>query len=273
VSDLRARQAALRVPYRKRFDRRAKRRRETECHAKYVGAADTDDLSRWLMAWIWHNPQAKDQIGAVIECARRMGRTGFTAADAEVVIEEASCIRRHLSADNLACFLGVTYEVRQKLGLTTIGSINVRKRARIELRKRRDRLAKERRRRERGARPQSQSLSRTRPWETLKMSRRQWYRNRKLQLGTTSSTADSISSDDKTVPPESSQGRSRPKEGFPLGSVSPTFGIELARASAHIASDEPISKVEKNLARFQEFDLGVFETLPVEVRMASLCLN
>ena len=60
-----------------------------------------------------------------MECARRIGRNGFTAAEAAIVTEEAREMRPHLSADNLACFLGVTYAVRQRLGLTTIGSINV----------------------------------------------------------------------------------------------------------------------------------------------------
>jgi hypothetical protein len=106
-----------------------------------------------------------------MECARRMGRKGFTPAEAEAVLEEASSTRRQLSADNLARFLGVTYAMRQKLGLTTIGSVNVGRKARRELRKHRDRLAKERLRRERGARPQSQSLSRTMPWKQLGMSR------------------------------------------------------------------------------------------------------
>jgi hypothetical protein len=164
--------------------------------------------------------------------------------------------------------------VRQWLGLTTIGSINVGKRARKELRKRKDRLAKERRRRERGARPQNQSLSRTQPWEALNMSRRQWYRNRKQQSGTTSSTAVFLSSDEKTVPPESPQGRGRPKEELlPVSSVSPTFGIVLAHDSGRIASDEPVSKIEKNSAHSRDFDFAVFANLPVELRIASLCLN
>jgi hypothetical protein len=41
---------------RKYFDRTTLRRREIERHAIDVGAADTDDLSRWLIAWVWHNP-------------------------------------------------------------------------------------------------------------------------------------------------------------------------------------------------------------------------
>ena len=79
---------------------------------------------RWLIAWIWHNPRAKDQVGAVMECARRIGRKGFTAAQAAAVIKEASRTRRrrHMSADNLADYLGVTWEQRQRLGLTTIGA-------------------------------------------------------------------------------------------------------------------------------------------------------
>jgi hypothetical protein len=41
-----------------------------------------------------------------------------------------------MSADNLARFLGVTYQRRKSVGLTTIGSIDIRKRARHKLRKR-----------------------------------------------------------------------------------------------------------------------------------------
>jgi hypothetical protein len=104
------------------FDRRVLRRREIEAHAIHVGAADTDDFDRWLIAWIWHNSQSKDQIGPVIGCASRMGRNDLTLAEAEAIIEEASLTRRHLAADNLARFLGVTYKQRERLGLTTIAA-------------------------------------------------------------------------------------------------------------------------------------------------------
>ena len=89
--------APLRVPRRrKHFDRTTLRRREIERHAIYVGAAGTADLSRWLIAWVWHNAQSRDQVGAVMECARRIGRNGFTAAEAATVTEKASEMRRHL---------------------------------------------------------------------------------------------------------------------------------------------------------------------------------
>jgi len=159
------------------FDFLAKRRREIILHARYIGAMDTEDRDRWLVAWVWHNRKAKDQIWSVMEAAKRMGGK-ITEAEASSVTEEASICRKHLTADNLARFLGVTYDQRQHLRLTTIGSVNVKKRARKELRKRSDRIYQERKRRARGARPQSESLSATQPWRELGMCRRTWERHR-----------------------------------------------------------------------------------------------
>lgn len=86
-----------------------------------------------------------------MEAAKSMGGK-ISEAEASAVTEEASITRKHLTADNLARFLGVTYTQRQALRLTTIGSVNVKKRARKVLRKRRDRLNKERKRRANGTR-------------------------------------------------------------------------------------------------------------------------
>src|SRR5262245_60426053 len=110
--------ASLTPPRRRRhhnFSFTAKRRREIVLHARHVGAAETEDLSRWLIAWVWHNPSAKDQIWSVMECAKSMDGK-ITEAEASAITEEAS-ITRNLSADNLARFLGVTYEQRQALRL------------------------------------------------------------------------------------------------------------------------------------------------------------
>jgi len=84
-----------------------------------------------------------------MECAKNRGGK-ITEAQASAITEEASIVRKCWSADNLAKFLGVTYAQRRALHLTTIGSVNVKKRARKELRKRRDRIAKERKRRASG---------------------------------------------------------------------------------------------------------------------------
>ena len=108
------------------------------------------------------------------------GPRAFSPADAEAVLEEAASTPKQMKADELAKWLGVTYVERQKLGLTRIGAKDVGKRSRTILRKLRHRRAKERKRRERGTRPRSEyeanSLSKTKPWEQLGLSRARWYR-------------------------------------------------------------------------------------------------
>jgi hypothetical protein len=163
------------------FDPRVKRRREIEMHAHHVGMAD--DLSRWLIAWIWHNAGAKDQVWSVMECARRLGCRGFTAAEAEEVIQEAKATRRALSADNLARYLRLDYDTRQALGISTIGAYDADKRERRRRRRERKRQADERRRRRKGAKPRAEyeagSISKAKPWEAQGISRKTWYKRRK----------------------------------------------------------------------------------------------
>jgi hypothetical protein len=180
MSGVRARIAAPRTKLRQAFDLNRRRRIESERHALNVGAAQTEDLSRWLIAWIWHNPSAKDQVGAVIECARRMGRDNMSSAAAREIIDEAQSTPKCRKADSLAAWLGIKFAERQYLHIRTIGSVNVKKRARTELRKRSKRVAQESRRRAQGVQSRVQyennSLSATRPWEKLNMGRRTWYR-------------------------------------------------------------------------------------------------
>jgi hypothetical protein len=71
-------------------------------YARYVGAADTEDFSRFLIAWLWHC-KAEDQIWALMEAAKSMGGK-ITEAQASAITEEASIIRKCWSADNLARF-------------------------------------------------------------------------------------------------------------------------------------------------------------------------
>ena len=132
-----------------------KRRKEIEAHARHVGAADSEDFSQWLIAWVWQNPRATDQVWSLMEAARRMGGK-LTETEAEAIIEEASNTRRHRTADRLARWLGLKYDTRNALGITTIGSTNINKREREEIRRIKNKVAKERKRRERGARPRDE---------------------------------------------------------------------------------------------------------------------
>ena len=231
------------------FDFATKRRREIVLHARHVGAAETEDFSRWLIAWVWHNPGAKDQVWSVMEAARRMGGK-VTEAEASAITEEASITRKHLSADNLARFLGVTYAQRQDLGLTTIGSVNVKKRARKELRKRRDRMAKEQKRRALGMRPQSESLSATKPWEKLGMSRAAWYRRNKpgSRGETTLSTAIFLSTADRPA----------------------SAGMEAGTSQRGFASKEARGLPSSQTATTMAAD--AHEALPTELRLLALGL-
>jgi hypothetical protein len=235
---------------RKNFDLPAKRRREIVLHGRYVGAAQTEDFSRWLIAWAWHNPKAKDPIWSVMECAKNMGGGEITEAEASAITEEASITRKHLSADNLARFLDVTYAQRQALRLTTIGSVNVKKRARKELRKRQDRLAKEKKRRALGMRPQSESLSATQPWRKLGMSRAAWYRRNKARnkSETTLSAAIFLSSEDRPVSPEGGAGL----------------------AERHCRAEG--KKEDFRLATATTLAVDRYGALPLELRLAALCL-
>jgi hypothetical protein len=133
----------------------AKTRREIERHARYVGAAETDDLYRWLVAWVWFNPQSKDQVGAVmVSAAYAMGRRNFT--EAEAIVEEARTTRRHMTADGLARWLGCTYADRAALRLTRIGACDIGPEARRVLTRQRKRLAKQAERRRKGVQPRAE---------------------------------------------------------------------------------------------------------------------
>jgi hypothetical protein len=232
------------------FDICAQRRREIVRHARLVGAADTEDFSRWLIAWVWHSPRAADQIWSLMNAARTMGRE-ITEAEASAITEKASITRKHLSADNLARWLGVTYDQRQTLGLTTIGSTNVGKRARKELRKRRWRLNAERRRRGRGMRPQSQSLSRLKPWAAEGISRRTWERRRHRNMTRTQNDAN---------------------WSTPIFLISED-GLASARTAAEAGASH--REASKELSSSQTGTIAAadpYESFPVELRLLALGL-
>jgi hypothetical protein len=248
------------------FDFAAKRRREIVSHARYVGAADTEDLDRWLIAWVWHNRKAKDQIWSVMECAKTMGRR-INEAEASAITEEASITRKHLSADNLAHFLGVTYEQRQKLGLTTIGSVDIGKRARKELRKRQNRVAHERRRRALGMRPQSESLSRLKPWEVEGVCRRTWERRRNKTATAAVATLSApifLSSEDRPATPEGGAGLS--ERGFASKKARCPAERGAPKAQSQITAGYPSSQTATTLVA------DGYGSLPIELRLLALGL-
>jgi hypothetical protein len=204
-------------------------------------AASTDDFDRWLVPWVQHNAGSKDPVGALMLAAERMGGR-ITEADAIAIIDFAKASPKARSADAVARQIGLTYLVREKLGITTIGSIDIKKRARKELRKRKARLREEHRRRARGAKPHSESLSRTQPWKALGISRSTWERRRKKAVDANSCAASLSFS-----PAQESASAERPQAGIRGGDCpniehqqqQSACGEKAAGGATHVQKSRP----------------------------------
>lgn len=109
-------------------------------------------------------------------------------AEAEKLLVEAITRPQRWRADKLAWRLGLNEADRTALGITTIGAIDLSRADRIKRRKAKHRRLAIARRRAKGAKPRAQylatSISRTRPWLQLGMSRAKWYRMGKPSLET-----------------------------------------------------------------------------------------
>jgi hypothetical protein len=161
------------------YDIRRRRRREIESLAQYVGAADTDDYSYYLVRWAQALPESASRMVPLVQSAsERMGRR-ISEREARAIVDQARSTPRPRTPDGWARALNLTYKVRQWIGITTIGAVDVNKRERARLRRLKARQRDERRRRERGSRPQSELLSCTKPWKAQGISRRTWERRRK----------------------------------------------------------------------------------------------
>src|SRR5262245_31987058 len=178
---------------------------------------DTDDRSRWLIAFIWHFSEAKNPVWSVMFAFAQMnekcslvpigyhpGRWSdnpITETEAIAIIDEAADFGPIRNADKLAKYLGLTYQQRTQLEIRTIGACDFPKRERTKQRKHKAKMRKQRARLAAGRRPQSQSLSATRPWGELGMSRATWYRRNKpgMRRETVLSAISSFSPKDESV--------------------------------------------------------------------------
>ena len=160
------------------YDIRRRRRREIEALVQDLGAAEID-YPRHLVLWAQALPENADRmIGILRNASRRMGHE-ITEDEARDIIEEARSTSRPRTPDGWARALGLTYARRQRIGITTIGAIDVTKRQRARLRKLRKRERHRQRRQARGATPRTQSLSTLKPWAAESISRRTWERRRR----------------------------------------------------------------------------------------------
>jgi hypothetical protein len=180
---------------------------ETVIRERSVVVPDTDDADLYLVPVAQHfrvqahkrhdlifkNPsgQARYDLssdGQVVEDLLRNWSNRWaphaTVAQLHEAAVEACRAHRLPKADTLGKLLRLSYADRQAWGITTIGSYDVTKSQRSELslqRKReQDRESKKNARAKQGRKPrpeyEANSLSRTRPWEKLSISRATYYR-------------------------------------------------------------------------------------------------
>jgi hypothetical protein len=149
----------------------------------------------------------------------RMWAPWAAEADLLPIVSSAATRRRMMTADGCAGLLCVTMAERTALKLKTIGACDLPKATRKKLvkdRKReRDRKRQEERRRQAGRKDRasyvSESLSTSKPWQALGMSRRTWYRKGCPAVGTSPSRIDIEGKGDTPVP----QVQSRPSQPLP----------------------------------------------------------
>jgi hypothetical protein len=161
------------------YDIRRRRRREIEALVQDIGAAETDEYPRYLVLWAQALPENADRMIGILRNASLRMRHQITEDEARDIIEEARTTLRPRTPDGWARALGLTYTRRQRIGITTIGAIDVNKRQRTQLRKLRAHERYRRRRQALGATPRTQSLSALKPWAAEGISRRTWERRRR----------------------------------------------------------------------------------------------
>jgi hypothetical protein len=148
--------------------------------SRYGHILSDDDAGRddaLIMAHhLAHGPDAGHRIGLWLG----LWAPWMTSSEAGKLITKVIAKPLRWRAHKLGIRLRLTEAERTRLGITTIGSIEVTKAERLARRRLRDRLCKEARRRRAGAKVRADyegnSITRTKPWERLGMSRASWYR-------------------------------------------------------------------------------------------------
>jgi len=163
--------------------RRIVRRTEIIRLAVNTGAARNGGLDRYLVAWLWNSPRSakRDLEWAVENTAIRMGAGKLPEARIDEIIARSRVGKPLRKPDDLGEYLKLDDDNRTLWGITTIGARDVTKRQRTKHRKVKQRERMARLRLERGARPHSQSLSQTKPWEADGISRSTWERRRRKE--------------------------------------------------------------------------------------------
>jgi len=148
--------------------------------ARYGRVLPDDDAGRDDALIMAHHLAKRPDAQRRISSWLSLWAPWMTSVSSEVMITRAINRPLRWSADKLGLRLNLTEAERQRLAITTIGSVEVSKAERIARRRLHKRARKEQRRRAAGAKPraayEANSITRTKPWERVGMSRASWYR-------------------------------------------------------------------------------------------------
>jgi hypothetical protein len=261
--EVKAKRAEIARRYRRRKSKtdiikviRGRRRNEIEDLVRYRHGTlpVTDDRETYLRFWAWHNLHSKHQREDLQAFGRRLG---IILPEGEIEATVHYVQRRELrkfSASSLGKHLRLTEDERWALNITTIEAHNVtpadRRRMRREMKTFKQRL----RRRAKGVKPrvvyEDNSLTRTKPWKGQGISRTTWYRRRRNKAGKQPGTSLRASTLLTGL-----EGRTP----VPIGTL-PVPHLQQARG---LPREEPL---------VPSLDLSAYERLPLEVRLACLCL-
>jgi hypothetical protein len=184
------------------YSRAANRLREIERIIKdrHGKVPDTDDADIYLVPIARCYRRILHDRGKLVSVDHLMQRFGFwlktwaphvTDGQAADIVRSALAKPPRLDADDrLGASLRLSYADRHRLNIRTIGSYNVDRKSRRKLakdrRRERDRQRAAAKRKANGMKPRTEyearSLSKTKPWEQLGISRRTWERRRKEGL-------------------------------------------------------------------------------------------
>ena len=215
---------------------------------------DTDDRETYLRFWAWHNLHSKYQHDGLRAFGLRLGVI-LTEAEIEATLRHVQ--RRELrkfNASTLGKHLQLTDDERTVLGITTIEAFDITPEERRRIRRAVKTIKERERRRAQGVKPRAiyerNSLTRTKPWEAEGISRTTWYRRRRNKAGKQPGTSLRASTLLTGL-----EGRTPVPIGTP-----PVPHLQQAKG---LPREEPL---------VPSLDLSAYERLPLEVRLACLCL-
>ncbi len=215
---------------------------------------DTDDRETYLRFWAWHNLHSKHQHDGLRAFGLRLGVV-LTEAEIEATLRHVQ--RRELrkfNASTLGKHLRLTDHERILLRITTIEAHDITPAERHRLRRTMKTIKERERRRAQGVKPRAiyerNSLTRTKPWKGQGISRTTWYRRRRNKAGKQPGTSLRASTLLTGL-----EGRTP----VPIGTL-PVPHLQQARG---LPREEPL---------VPSLDLSAYERLPLEVRLACLCL-